>query len=118
VGAETVGTVEGSILGPVTARDIWTHRGLGLRHERKRTQQEPGRSQHLRFDGPGKDSRVIKVQASSAVAGVGGDTNRSVAKAVAKAEDNRRPSDGCWEVQLPHSTSEAGERKDPVEGRG
>ncbi len=33
-------------------------------------------------------------------------------------EDNRRPHEGWRGVRLPHTTEEAGERKDPAEGRG
>lgn len=66
------------------------------------------------------DGRVNKVQASSASDGPLGERD----------EPHRRKNGGrsrkgclkagrrCWDVRLSHSTDEAGERKDPVEGRG
>src|SRR5206468_7276276 len=96
--------------GPTGVKDYGTSAGgLG---------RNPGGPNISVLIGPGEDGRVTKVQATSTTAGAGGETNRTAVRTVATAEDNRRPSDGCWEVQLPRSTEEAGERKDPVEGRG
>ncbi len=64
------------------------HRGRGLRHERKGAWQEPGRPLYLRSKGPGEDSRVTKVQAISATAATGGETNRTAVRTVAMGEDN------------------------------
>ena len=65
------------------------------------------------------DSRVTKVQASG-----GGDGSSGEKRTAPPRERWPQPKGDlkagrrCWEVRLPYSTDEAGERKDPVEGRG
>ena len=65
------------------------------------------------------DSRVIKVQASSASDGSLGERQTAPSRERwPQSKGDLKAGRRCWEVRLPYSTDEAGERKDPVEGRG
>lgn len=65
------------------------------------------------------DSRVTKVQASNVRDGPLGE-RRTVPSRERwpQSKGDLKAGRRCWEVRLPYSTDEAGERKDPVEGRG
>ena len=65
------------------------------------------------------DSRVIKVQASSARGGpLEERRTEPPQERWPQPKGDLKAGRRCWEVRLPYSTDEAGERKDPVEGRG
>ena len=65
------------------------------------------------------DSRVTKVQASSASDGPLGERRTAPPRERwPQPKGDLKAGRRCWEVRLPYSTDEAGERKDPVEGRG